>query len=68
MSSCLTQCRCVVLPTTDWYNYPIGLRGEVPEQIFLDLKAEFAKKLPFEMAYWEYDVNYKVIYSLAQIL
>eukprot|EP01047_Picozoa_sp_COSAG01_P081567 COSAG01_NODE_16309_length_1247_cov_72.007840_1_plen_75_part_00 len=42
------------------YNYPIGLRGEVPEQIFLSLKQEFTKKLPFQMAYWEYDVNYKM--------
>jgi hypothetical protein len=32
----------------------------VPEQIFLSLKQEFAKKLPFQMAYWEYDVNYKM--------
>ena len=35
-------------------------RAQVPEQIFLGLKAEFAEKLPFEMAYWEYDVNYKM--------
>eukprot|EP01045_Picozoa_sp_COSAG04_P002870 COSAG04_NODE_110_length_25928_cov_18.966782_1_plen_134_part_00 len=44
----------------DWYNYPdIGLNG-IPEDVFMGLRAEFQDKLPFRMAYWEYDVNYKM--------
>ena len=34
---------------SDWYNYPIGLRGDVPEQVFLGLQSEFETKLPFAM-------------------
>ena len=26
----------------------------------MGLRAEFEEKLPFRMAYWEYDVNYKM--------
>ena len=44
----------------DWYNYPdIGSKG-IPEDVFMGLRAEFEDKLPFRMAYWEYDVNYKM--------
>lgn len=44
----------------DWYNYPdIGSKG-IPEDVFHGLSEEFDKKFPFKMAYWEYDVNYKM--------
>ena len=33
-------------------NYPdIGSKG-IPEDVFHALSAEFARKLPFKMAYW----------------